>query len=261
MEHLPDMDVTKLTLRELTREMGESGLLQRLDYEVETTDWTQEQKNQVKHLAAMVVNVYHAGDKRDDNTYATHILRVACRILSTQHFNLRQSPQMIIAALLHDTVEDHPERLINEDSLDEHDMSPTNLEARRLQRQRALEVVEQQYGASVAEMVDDVSNPIYDHTGLSTSERQTIYREHVTHVMSRELPARYIKLSDFIDNCLGLEYNEDERKKVKLAHKYKPLLPVMLEFVTDSTIEDDMRNRITQELFMANELCNDILAS
>lgn len=260
MEHLPHMNVANLTLRELTREGGETALLQRLYYEVETTEWSREQKDRVKQVADLVVQIYHAGDMRDDNTYATHVLRVACRILSTQHFNLRESPQVIIAALLHDTVEDRPERLLDEDALNEHDMSDINLNDRIEQRHRALGVVEQEYGSTVAEMVDDVSNPIYDKTDLSMADRQDTYRTHVTAIMSSESSARYIKLSDFIDNCLGLEYNADARKRLRLAYKYKPLLPVMLEFVLASDIYEDMKNRITQELFMANELCNSIIA-
>jgi hypothetical protein len=247
------------TLRELThkKEGGEVALLERLNIEIDATDWTDEQKAKVKHVADLVVNVYHKGDTRDDNTYATHILRVACRILSSAHFNIRDDPDLIIAALLHDTIEDRPERLLGEQALDDEDMSKTGLIARQDQRDRALNLIGKLHGEHVASMVSDVSNPIYDKADLTTEERQELYREHVREVMNSDSPAKFIKLSDFIDNCLGLEYNKNGKiARNKLAHKYQPLLPDMLEFALSSGIHDAMKEKIVDELFYANELCN-----
>jgi hypothetical protein len=252
--------IRHLTLRELThqKEGGETALLERLSIEVDGTDWTEEQKAKVKHVANLVVTKYHAGDTRDDNTYSTHILRVACRILSSTHFNIRDNPDLIIAALLHDTVEDRPERLLDEPELSLEDTSATNLTAREEQRKRALNYITHLHGENVADMVSAVSNPIYDKSLVRDREvRQALYRTHVRRVLASDSPAKFIKLSDFIDNCLGLEFNKKgSTARNKLAHKYQPLLPDMLEFVMSSEIHDAMKTKIIDELFYADELCN-----
>ncbi len=249
------------SLRELTQDGGERVLLERLHLEVDRTSWDYDQKERVKQLADTVVTKYHEGDTRDDNTYATHILRVACRILSGDHFAIRDNPDLIIAALLHDTIEDRPERLLDEEPLDQNDYSPENLAALQDQRDRALYVIKDAYGQNVTEMVEAVSNPIYDKTKLDQNQRQEFYRHHIRELMASESDARYIKLSDFIDNCLGLEFNPEKDSRYKLAQKYRPLLPNMLEYVINSDIHEVMKNKLETELFFALELCNKIIES
>lgn len=248
-----DDRIAHLSLRELTREGGEDLLLQRLTIEVEQTAWTREQKDDVLRLAEKVVTTFHAGDIRDDRTYATHVLRVACRILSQNHFNVRDDPELIMAALLHDVVEDHPERLLGLSD------QPETLEEEIVMRQQALDSITDTYGARVAGMVHDASNPLYDKTGLSKAERQEQYRQHVRELMHGNSEARLIKLSDFIDNCLGLEYNPDVTKRYTLAHKYQDLIVDMRLYVRKSPLSINVQNDVQNDLFHAEILCEHVI--
>lgn len=254
---LADKDILMLPLRELTRHPErEAILLQRAFLEVDSTTWTDEQKERVKQTARDVVERYHKDDTRDDHTFATHVLRVANRIISRNHFNHRDEPNLIIAALLHDVIEDRPERLLDEAELEESDIT-----GRIAQRKQALEAISTEYSPEVAGLVAAVSNEIYDKTRFTGLQRQERYRNHVIELMESSSDARYIKLSDFIDNCLGLEYNPDTDKRAKLARKYKPLLPCMLRFVLSSDLSDTVKQDIEAELIYANTLCSKIIES
>lgn len=72
-----------------------------------------DEKRLVLSAAQDAINLYHEGDMRDDHTYATHVLRVACRLLSPHHFNLTDDYRLILAISLHDVIEDRPERLVD----------------------------------------------------------------------------------------------------------------------------------------------------
>lgn len=252
---LPDGDerIAFLSLRELTREGGEDLLLKRIVIEIDRTDWPPEQKQEVKALADQVVGTFHAGDMRDDKTYATHVLRVACRILSKNHFNVRNDHELILAALLHDVVEDHPERLLG---LNEE---PQTLEQEQAMRDQALQVIAQKYGERVAEMVLGLTNPLYDKTPYTPEQRQDLYRGHVRNLMRGENDARIIKLSDFIDNCLGLEYNPDPLRRFKLARKYQPIIADMRIYVRNSDLAMNVQNDIQNDLLHAEILCEHVI--
>ncbi len=242
--------LASLHLRELTREGGEGLLLERLYIEVDNTAWSDDEKLKVMSLADDIVHLYHAGDKRDDNTYATHVLRVATRILSPDHFNVRDDPNIIIAALLHDVVEDHPERLLGVAAAAKDD-----IEGRIIERDAALRVIATMHGQEVADMVRNLSNPINDTSGVPGHERQQIYREHVAFLMKRGGKERLIKLSDFIDNCLGLAHNPSPKLRHKLAQKYYGLKDAMYDFVTTSDLGIAVKNDIFFDLDHAQQLC------
>lgn len=252
--------IAQLPLRELTRHGGEGLLLERFYIETLETTWTFEQKSEVMSLADDVVHVYHAGDDRDDKTYATHVLRVASRILSPNHFNIRNDPDLIIAALLHDVVEDHPERLLGFNIA-----KALTVEASKEHRKRALEAIAKKYddgagrGERIAAMVEALSNPIYDKTGVSQEQRQEYYREHVRDLMQHGGNERLIKLSDFIDNCLGLKYNPDPDLQKKLAPKYLPLIQQMREFVVSSQLAISVQADILRDLGQAEILCRSVI--
>ena len=110
-------------------------------------------------------------------------------------------------------------------------------------------------------MVAAVSNEIYDKTRFSDDERQEKYRDQVIKLMKSGSDARYIKLSDFIDNCLGLEYNPEVDKRAKLARKYQPLIPYMLRFALSSDLSAEVKRDIEAELIKASTLCELIIAS
>ena len=100
---------------------------------------------------------------------------------------------VVAAALLHDSVEDHSLELSGDRSGD-----PTAA---------ALAVLAERFGARVAELVAAVTNPPAE-PGRNRHEQ---YREHLAESLAANPWARVIKLSDFTDNGVGLIHSTPER--------------------------------------------------
>ena len=83
-----------------------AGLRERLAMEVEVfADADRDRITRALDLAARL----HASDRRQRESYLSHLLRVAIRIVS--HYRVRD-PDVVCAALLHDSVEDHATNLL-----------------------------------------------------------------------------------------------------------------------------------------------------
>ena len=136
----------------------------------------------------------HAGQKRKytKNPYIYHPIAVMNLVASVPH-----TEDMLIAAVLHDVVEDT-------------DVTLT-----------AIRVVFGQEVAVLVEMLTDVSHP---HDG-SRRTRKTIDRAH-TALASPE--AKTIKLADLLDNTRSIVAHDPEFAKVYMAEK-RLLLGVLTE--------------------------------
>jgi len=237
-----------MPLREITQDHGEAGLLARLDRELESTDWDIETRTRVNAALEIALEA-HKDDLRGEYPYSTHFLRVTVRILSPRHFNIRDQPALIIAALLHDTVEDHAAFYTGDNS--DNEITP---EA----QVRALHIIEQTFDEEVAHYIGAVTNPKFP-TDISRAQKNALYQEHVKELLLSEPLAGIIKLSDFIDNCVGLLYNEDPEKALRLANKYQPLIPAMKDFVLLSPyFTDSMRDHLVAQLDGADRRCNEL---
>jgi hypothetical protein len=102
-----------------------------------------------------------------------------------------------------------------------------------------------QFGDRVAEVVSAVTNPPRQ-PGQDADER---YREHVATSLLATPAARVIKVSDFVDNGVGLIHTTGQRLR-RLAGKYAPLVPVLRELIarTDTPLDTDIKGRITAQL-------------
>jgi HD domain len=214
--------VATMPLHAITSTYGEEGLRARFAAEIET--WPGEDRrrlNQALELAARL----HAGDHREREPYVNHLLRVAIRIMS--HYGVRDT-DVIIAALLHDAVEDHAAELAPGGG-----------------QQGALAVLTAEFGPRVAELVAAVTNPEFA-PDRDTHEQ---YREHVAASLRRNPWARVIKASDFTDNGVGLIHITGPRVP-KLAAKYAPLVPVLRELIAlpDTPLDAAARQRILAQL-------------
>src|SRR6516165_10482682 len=93
--------VATMPLHAITSTYGEEGLRARFAAEIET--WPEpdlRRLNQALDLAGRL----HAADRRGQEPYVNHLLRVAIRIMS--HYGVHDT-DVVCAALLHDAVEDH----------------------------------------------------------------------------------------------------------------------------------------------------------
>lgn len=136
-----------MPLHAITAIHGEAGLRER--FAIETASFPAAQRELIEQALELAARL-HADDRRQREPYANHLLRVATRIIS--HYGV-SDPDVICAALLHDTVEDHA-----------GDLAPGG-------GQQALAVLAAQFGNRVAELVP--RSPTHSTSLGATGTRST----------------------------------------------------------------------------------------
>jgi HD domain len=211
-----------MPLHAITATYGEDGLRER--FAAEIAAFGAPERRRLEDALALAAQL-HAGDRRQSEPYVNHLLRVAIRIMS--HYGVRD-PDVVAAALLHDSVEDHAAGLAADGRTDS-----------------ALAELGRRFGPRVAGLVGAVTNPEYD----PGRDRHQQYREHVAASLDASPWARVIKASDFTDNGAGLIHTTGPRVP-ELARKYGPLVPVLRELITrpDTPLGEPARQRILAQL-------------
>jgi (p)ppGpp synthase/HD superfamily hydrolase len=212
-----------MPLHAITSTYGEAGLRER--FAVEIASWPEPDRRRMERALDLAARL-HAADRRDREPYLNHLLRVAIRIMA--YYGVRDT-DVICAALLHDSVEDHPAELAGGAA------DPA----------AALAVLAAEFGPRVAELVSAVTNPQYV-PGRDPDEQ---YREHVADSLRDNPWARVIKVSDFTDNGAGLMHTTGPRVH-RLAGKYAPLVPVLAELIArpDTPLSAAAKERISAQL-------------
>ena len=227
--------VATMPLHAITSTYGEEGLRARFAAEVDRWPGPDQQRlNQALALAGQL----HAADRREQEPYVNHLLRVAIRVMS--HYGVHDA-DVVCAALLHDAVEDHAAELAPDGT-----------------REAAFAVLTEEFGPRVAGLVAAVTNPEY----AAERDADQQYREHVADSLRRHPWARVIKASDFTDNGVGLIHTPGPRLR-RLAAKYAPLVPVLQEVIalSDTPLGDPARQRILTQLGQAADRFAAILAA
>ncbi|MEU4680073.1 HD domain-containing protein [Micromonospora sp. NPDC023737] len=227
-----------MPMHAITEIHGEPGLLERFRLEIRSFDEAaRERLTAALDLAAEL----HRDDRRVREPYLNHLLRVAIRMM--HHYQVRDV-DVIVAGLLHDTVEDHPAELAGDVAAGD-DLTPA-----------ALATLAARFGPRVARLVAAVTNPRYD----PTRDRDEQYREHVAASLDRDPWARVIKVSDFTDNGVGVIHTVGPKVESS-ARKYRPLVPVYRELVTrpDTPLSAEVKAHILGQLDLAEERFSAIL--
>ncbi len=227
-----------MPLHAITSAYGEEGLRGR--FALEIASWPEADRARLERALDLATRL-HAGDRRDAEPYANHLLRVAIRIMS--YYRVHDA-DVICAALLHDAVEDHARELAGlGGGADGPDASPGG-------QQAALAALREEFGPRVAELVAAVTNPPY----TPDRDQHEQYREHVADSLGRSPWARVIKASDFTDNGVGLIHTTGPRLR-KLADKYAPLVPVLRDLIArpDTPLGSAAREHILAQLDRADE--------
>src|SRR6202167_5826654 len=128
-----------MPLHAITSTYGEAGLRQRFALEIAPLP---DADRAFLERALDLASRLHAADRRDREPYANHLLRVAIRIMS--HYGVRD-PDVVVAALLHDAVEDHPAELAAS--------VPGQADGAGDGQAAALAALSAQFGTRVAELV------------------------------------------------------------------------------------------------------------
>ncbi|MFG3698077.1 HD domain-containing protein [Micromonospora sp. NPDC047620] len=226
-----------MPMHAITEIHGEPGLLARFRLELRAFDEAaRERLTEALDLAAEL----HRDDRRVREPYLNHLLRVAIRMM--HHYQVRDV-DVIVAGLLHDAVEDHPDELAGEHAGDDATAA-------------ALAVLAERFGPRVARLVGAVTNPAYD----PGRDKHVQYREHVAASLAREPWARVIKISDFTDNGVGVIHTVGP-KVASSAAKYRPLVPVYRDLVTrpDTPLSAPVKRHILDQLDLAEERFSAIL--
>src|SRR5262249_30791142 len=155
----------------------------------------------------------HRDDRRTREPYLNHPLRTTIRIICYYHV---RDVDVLVAALLHDAVEDHPDMLAGPAAAGDGTLNAAAL------TEAALAELAPRSPPRVAELVRAATNPAHG-PGRDRFEQ---YREHVAESLEANPWARVIKVSDFTDNGVGLIHTDPSRH-VHLATKYAPLVPVL----------------------------------
>jgi hypothetical protein len=224
-----------MPLHAITSVHGQAGLCERLLIEIGR--FPAADRRRIDSAFALM-SLVHAGDRRQREPYASHPLRVTIRILS--HYRV-SDPDVACAALLHDAVEDHAEDL-------GHDGT----------RQAAFKMLGRYFGERAADLVAAVTNPVWE----AGRDEHGQYREHVAASLEACPWARVLKVSDFTDNAVGL-FHTTGPKVVTLAGKYRPLVPVLREFILrpDTPLDGEVKQMIAGQLGRAEDrfaaICGD----
>jgi (p)ppGpp synthase/HD superfamily hydrolase len=222
-----------MPLHAITAVHGEKGLRERLT--IETATFPPADRERITRALDLASRL-HATDRRQNEPYVDHLLRVAIRI--TSYYRVSDA-YVVCAALLHDAVEDHA-----------GDLSPGGGPA------EALAVIAGRFGRRVAELVEAVTNPEPE----PGNDRHEQYRRHVAASLAANPWARVIKVSDFTDNGAGLIHTTGPRLH-RLARKYAPLVPVLKGLIArpDTPLDEQAKAHILEQLTRAEQRFAEIL--
>jgi hypothetical protein len=227
--------LSTMPLHAITEIHGESGLRER--FALQIAGFAPADRQRLED-ALDLADQLHADDRRVREPYLNHLLRVAIRLMS--HYEV-DDVDVIVAAVLHDAVEDHPLELAG--------AVPDPVKA-------AFDVLAARFGPRVAELVRAVTNPAYD----PARDPDEQYREHVAASLDRQPWARVIKMSDFTDNGVGVIHTTGP-KVVRAATKYRPMVPLLRELMgrPDTPLAPDVKRHIADQLDLAEERFRAIL--
>ena len=217
-----------MPLHAITALYGERGLRER--FATETARLGDPTGRRKIKQALQLAGRLHALDHRQREPFVNHLLRVALRIIV--HYDVHDA-DIICAALLHDSVEDHAD-----------DLSPAG-------RPGAFAVLAACFGPQVADLVGAVTNPVYV-TDIRRGRHSIALTSWPASKATRGHESS--RRRDFTDNGVGLIYTTGP-KAAKSARKYTPLVPVLADLIArqDTPLTCQAKARILRQLDSAQE--------
>lgn len=143
--------------------------------------------------------------------YIEHPMRNTLRLL---RWGIRDT-DILIASLLHDVVEDTSKRFTK---VILHKPVPEAMAKIQL-----MNYIEMTFGKKVAHIVQGVTNP---ELPTDSKEKALAYQAHVTQAIKGDTGIFLVKLSDFVDNAVGLWHSPDDQFIARQAGKYQPMIRV-----------------------------------
>lgn len=150
---------------------------------------------------------------------------------------------VLIATILHDTVEDCADEIVSyylqheaPESLSEHE-----------KRELALGWVESNFGAETRHLVLAVSNPLGDGKDKTAQEKYDIYAAHVEDSIRGDAKAFLVKFADFVDNAVGLHHNDVEGNHAAVTRRARKYRPVVDIFEREFLNNPELRELVSEE--------------
>lgn len=207
-----------------------------------------EEQARIENALQLMLYAHEGQNGRFPNQeFAQHPLKVALHLIEV--FGVAK-PDLIIAALLHDSVEDQPARLLH--------TSPYPLPTDLPLREQALRALAARFGERVAQLVGWLTNPDFaslmaqQQAAGYTPDKNALYQQHVMHIFAADPEAFTIKMADFAQNALQLGAYPQDPRRPHFQQKYGP---VMLQLMEKLPLLDDpehplfaQRSRLVAEL-------------
>lgn len=152
----------------------------------------------------------------ENDTYIHHPLRVACRLV---RWGITDE-DFLLSAILHDTVEDAPHRVIGGGGTSESQSTSAAI------RSLALSRIKVTFGSKVSTAVGLLSNPVTSNKSQPRAVKNRVYRDHVLHSVSMSPIALATKASDLVDNAGSLKYmvSRNPERAFRSSEKYRPIV-------------------------------------
>lgn len=179
-------------------------------------------------------------DRPDGIPYVEHPLGVARKVLDGLE---KPDFEIVIAALLHDSVEDQARKLSAK--------IPYSSSLGASEELGALRYIENRFGGRVSKIVASLSNP--DFNAVLTESRQEVtsenknrlYAQHVAEAI-KDPDVLPVKLFDFAENAFRLEEVTDPARRLKLTRKYAPVVNVLINSLQNG--EHKLNQSVAEEL-------------
>jgi (p)ppGpp synthase/HD superfamily hydrolase len=155
----------------------------------------------------------------------SHALKVATNVACSVY---PKQADPVIGALLHDTVEDRAEKIV--------ELSGENLSADP--KQQAIAILGRRFGPTVQELVTDLTNPdfarelkflgIRPGSSMYKEKKRQLYTSHVEKII-RNPYVLIIKYFDYADNAFHLNEEHWLKERDDRYKKYYPLLQLFMD--------------------------------
>jgi len=202
---------------------------------MEAADWTGEDQRLLAGAYELAKNL-HKDDVYKEKPYIFHLLRVANRVSGYLQV---QDAEVIAAALLHDSVEDHaPDMLLDGVVVGQNGHQS---------QKNALDFIAQNFTPRTAELISYVTNPpAEEKEGMSYEEKLDKYVEKVK-AATITAEGWLIKFSDWCDNGLGIAYAEKSLSADRIAHFQNKYGGEVLETFEERYRQPDLQQMLSPE--------------
>jgi len=242
------------------KELNAAQLSQTLQNEAKDADMDNEVISSAIDLASILHSHQTRGNRGnfDKTPYIEHPLRNAVRLLRLKVKN----QDVIVAAILHDTIEDGAQVFVKK-------FSETSAVTGELEARAELgEYIKKSYGPKVLELVEAVSNDYVADTvksKMSAEEKNRIYLEHVKKSIKGRPEVFLVKISDLVDNGTGLHNNDipSRREKTKKqAVKYLPVIHLFIKELekNEFNLEPEVINNLMERMQITVVRLNKIIS-